>query len=539
MVVSGLALVAVLGGCHAPQERLPETVTVGRPIFYGTPDTNPAHMAVVALTYGPQSGYFCSGTLIRSDVVLTAAHCLQGEVGTSVYAFFGANAYLNGQHVQGLEIHIHPQYDDQNVQNDIALLLLAEDAPTSITPIPYLPAAQGLTAADEGAVLDFSGFGLTENSTDGEKLHVEQVLGKVCPGPSGCPYLSGWVVAEAFGYPQSGGGPCSGDSGGPAFFQRGGQEYVAGVTSYGDTHCVEYGVSTTVDDKEEWIEGIIGTTPDEDCDNSIDDDEDGQTDCADADCATHPSCQGPDACQGAAAIGCGDVVQSTTNGGPVYFAEYSCLAEGFLGGPEKAFSLNVPDGIEVTADLQITGNGDLDLFLLPAAGASCNPQGCLDASFNEGTAPETLTFTTEAAAAYLVVDTFDESASFTLSLSCPTAGEQCANLIDDDGDGQTDCADADCSSDPACQSIDGGTDPTDGAGADDGGSGGPDGGATVKMDPTSYSGGCSCRVSGVENKGTGGLGREWIWGLLVLLGAGWAGGCTRRWNSKQSGGNHA
>ena len=62
--------------------------TWGRPIINGTPDTDPAHMATVALTNELGTDFFCSGTLITSTVVLTAGHCLWGVSGNT-RAFFG------------------------------------------------------------------------------------------------------------------------------------------------------------------------------------------------------------------------------------------------------------------------------------------------------------------------------------------------------------------------------------------------------------------------------------------------------------------
>jgi secreted trypsin-like serine protease len=53
-------------------------------------------------------------------------------------------------------------------------------------------------------------------------------------------------------------GPCSGDSGGPAFVDRSGTIYVGGITSFGDAACRTYGVSTRVDAYESWLEGYAG-----------------------------------------------------------------------------------------------------------------------------------------------------------------------------------------------------------------------------------------------------------------------------------------
>jgi len=244
-------LISACGDLSGGEGRL---VAQGRPIYYGEVDDDPAHMAVVAITNGPGTGYFCTGTLIASSYVLTAGHCLDGQSARNVEVFFGSNAYSSGTYRAAAELAVHPQYDGWNILNDIGMIRLSSAAPTSVTPIPYLPSRLGLTRADEGTIVDFSGFGVTENRTDGEKLHVEAPIDRVCLGPSSC----GEIVPHAFGYDQSGGGPCSGDSGGPAFLFRSGTEYVAGITSYGDQRCTDFGVSTTVSDFESFITDFIG-----------------------------------------------------------------------------------------------------------------------------------------------------------------------------------------------------------------------------------------------------------------------------------------
>jgi hypothetical protein len=247
-------LTMLLAGCGDFSGGEGRLVAQGRPIYYGEVDDDPAHMAVVALTNGPRTGYFCTGTLISSSYVLTAGHCLEGVSARNLEVFFGDDAYSTGTYREAAEVAAHPNYDGRNILNDIGMIRLASPAPTSVTPIPYLPARLGLTRSDEGAIVDFSGFGVTENRTDGEKLHVERPIERVCTGPSSCSE----IVPHAFGYSQSGGGPCSGDSGGPAFLFRSGTEYVAGVTSYGDPYCTDFGVSTTVSDFEPFISDFIG-----------------------------------------------------------------------------------------------------------------------------------------------------------------------------------------------------------------------------------------------------------------------------------------
>jgi MYXO-CTERM domain-containing protein len=283
-------LAPALGRCGAPPEEGRRYATTSRLIINGTADTSQAHTAVVALTYGPGSGAFCSGTLIAPNVVLTAAHCLENVQQQWVQVFFGDDVSQTGSYRGVSDLLPHPTYGGGGaMQGDLGLIRLSSNAPATVTPIPALPASLGLTSADVGVSVDFSGFGVTELNTDGVKLHVQAPIGYVCNQASTC---QGYIAPYGFEYSQGGGGPCSGDSGGPAFILRGGTEYVAGVTSYGDPNCTQYGVSTMVDPYISWINGYIGVAS-EDCGNGLDDDGDGLVDCADPDCATAPSCTAP------------------------------------------------------------------------------------------------------------------------------------------------------------------------------------------------------------------------------------------------------
>jgi MYXO-CTERM domain-containing protein len=448
-------LVAVLGllsstGCGEGWDR--EFVSQGRSIYYGTVDNVPSHAAVVAITDN-QGYFFCTGTLISPNYVLTAGHCVEGETASRVRIFFGPNANqpAGGSYVQAAQLIPHPQYNGSQLANDIALIRMQSNAPAGIAPIPHLPASLGLTSADVGQAIDFSGFGVTETGSDGVKLHVSGTIGLVCAGPSACYFDGNQVVARAFAYNQSGtiGGPCSGDSGGPAFIFRGGTEYVAGVTSYGDARCREYGVSSTVSAHDTtFIAQYVSSGPVEDCTNGVDDDDDQLVDCLDPDCASHPACI-PNACDSAPTLGCGASLTGNTSGGASVFSSYGCGTQGSWDGPERAYLLDIPAGVQVTVNMDpTTGNNDLDLFIL---GTACDPQGCLGAGLNEGSNPESVTFSMPAGGAYAVVETWNSTSAFNLSVTCTGLPEVCDNGVDDDGDQLTDCDDPDCASAPSCQ----------------------------------------------------------------------------------------
>ncbi len=225
-------------------------------IIDGVPDTDPAHMAVVAIW---DEAALCSGTLIAPRVVLTAGHCLYRRDGTRFQAIFG-NETQAAPMRKVIAARLHPEYEPYSLINDIALLYLAEPAPDGILPIPALPAGLSLTHDDVGGPLVFSGFGRNELGQFTRKLTVTGVLGFVCDDEGSCSGLGRPAAVNTICYDQELGGPCFGDSGGPAFVTRDGVEYVAGITSYGDWRCAEYGCSTQVDRFDEFIQSFLNAT---------------------------------------------------------------------------------------------------------------------------------------------------------------------------------------------------------------------------------------------------------------------------------------
>lgn len=231
---------------------------------------------VLLSTTSSTSNFFCGASLISEQWVMTAAHCVDGKTTAGIQAFVGLHdkSDISVSAIKITKIIIHPDYDSNTSDNDLALLKL--ESVSSVIPLNIINSSAALVLEGQADDLDnyaddvyAIGWGETEDIYLGSK---PDILREVF-----MPYISNSVCNQSMddqvtnnmmcaGLITGGVDTCQGDSGGPLVFSdnNGISWYQAGIVSwgYGCADAGNYGVYTRVEKYIDWIQRAVnGVTP--------------------------------------------------------------------------------------------------------------------------------------------------------------------------------------------------------------------------------------------------------------------------------------
>jgi len=238
----------IVNGTVVPINDLPWTVALVRKSWLGQP-----------------SGAYCGGTLINSQYVLTASHCVDGMQASQIQVLVHEEDFASQTEVDGgtqrfgvEKIIMHPYYSRRTVDNDVALLRLADKGVT----LDHVVVPACLPANND---YDFSGINATVAGwgATAEGSSVSSTLMKVdvpIISNQDCNTKTKYVgkITENMlcaGLMEGGKDSCQGDSGGPLTIENGGRRTLVGIVSwgYGCARPESPGVYTRVGRYSNWI----------------------------------------------------------------------------------------------------------------------------------------------------------------------------------------------------------------------------------------------------------------------------------------------
>ena len=202
-----------------PQRNACDDIQLNAKIIDGTACQMPERSAVTRLVLVDAAGKqaYCTGVLLSSTKILTAAHCFEDSP-VRVVAVHGEPLRTAGQYeAEGWVLHPNRRSEGLYIVNDVAIVLLAEPIEAPVLPLLIR------TSVPKGAVVSIFGYGQDEAGTfDFEELKSGEM--KVAAAERD------YLRADFFG---EGSNTCLGDSGGPLLYTVDGVAAVAGITSTG------------------------------------------------------------------------------------------------------------------------------------------------------------------------------------------------------------------------------------------------------------------------------------------------------------------
>jgi secreted trypsin-like serine protease len=224
----------IVGGQNARRGRLPWQVSLQFP-------------------FDQEFEHFCGGSIVNERWIVTAAHCADGVPARLMRVVAGDHSLTVSEGVeQAVSVSravIHPRYNPEAFENDIALLELS--TPLILTARRRATAIALFTPAHREAGLDapgtmaiISGWGDTGEGSGNfpDRLQIAEVP-VMSDAAARAVYGDSAIIESmlAAGVDAGGVDTCQGDSGGPLVIEGPDGPLLAGITSWGDG-CARPGV---------------------------------------------------------------------------------------------------------------------------------------------------------------------------------------------------------------------------------------------------------------------------------------------------------
>ncbi|WP_176736982.1 serine protease [Oligoflexus tunisiensis] len=231
VTLTGWTVMAGCGGEKAQEAKSQLDIVGGSSVSSSL--YNQYFTSIVSLQYGGQ--HFCGGTLVASNKVVTAAHCLadfsSSQIRNNLRIVIGARDLRSTSGAERFSVSsysINSRYNASRSQNDTATITL--NGSSSHTPVEI---NQSASFPAVGSTVYVAGWGSTYEGGYGTSVlkytAVKTVSNSSCAQAYGSDIYDGNICAYA-----SGTDSCQGDSGGPLYTYDGEKMTLVGIVSWGN-----------------------------------------------------------------------------------------------------------------------------------------------------------------------------------------------------------------------------------------------------------------------------------------------------------------